>query len=118
MPVDEYLAQIPDDRKEAAQTMIDHIRLIEKSPYYCIYYGTFRDSVVVASMGNFAEDVNITIGGYSLLYPNNVKVYVYNNGAFYDIEKAYEIGLLTDKDIKIIAERHNINRNKIINGEY
>ena len=119
MPVDEYIAQFPEDEREYQTQGLKDIQLFTKSPYYSIYYGKFGDSVVAAETENILSGAEIKVAGYSFFYSSSpANIYVYNNGTFCDIETAYKIGLLTDDDIKIIAERHDIYRNKLRNGEY
>jgi len=96
-----------ESRREWAKYYVETFSFIPKTKLGGVYYGVFGESVVVARMGNLTDEMGATtVAGYSWHYPYATEIYVYTNGDFCNIHQAYENGLLDDKDIKTIFERH------------
>ena len=72
------------------------------------YYGTYNGSVVfVPFCTSLDEGLDIKAAGYHFVTPQQAWLIVWNDGDIYAITNrwnmgAYELGLLTDKDIKLI----------------
>jgi len=70
------------------------------------YYGTYRNCVVYFSGGQLAMMSEETIAGYHFDHSANFVLNAYYDGQEYSLKKAYEIGLITEAEIKEIAHLH------------
>lgn len=71
------------------------------------YYGTYNGAVVYIDGGQLTVITKIEVAGEEFSWPSSFTIYAYKDGWFYDLETAYEKGILTEKNIKSIAERHD-----------
>lgn len=71
------------------------------------YYGTYDSAVVYLDVGLLPAVTEKVIAGESFVWPRTFEIRVYKDGEFYKLETAYEKGILTKKDIKSIAKRHD-----------
>jgi hypothetical protein len=86
--LDEYKVKIPWDGKTG-------------------YYGTYQGDVVVwFEQGVLAVASERKVAGEMFWWPSSFVIQVYHDGEFLLLEKAYEEGWLTQKDIRTIAKRH------------
>jgi len=75
------------------------------------YYGTFNGAVVVM-MDGFCYDqvcLDAVVADSVIHYGDSNTIQVWKNGVFYELNEAYERGLLTKNDVKMIAVWHNHN---------
>ena len=79
---------------------------------YCEYYGTYNGAVVFFVKGNTDEIWHISVAGAEFKWTSGASIKVYKEGRFYSLEKAYEDGLLTERNIKSIFRRHERNKDK------
>lgn len=72
------------------------------------YYGTYQGAVVFLYDGEMAAQAitEITVAGENFIWPNAFVIWVYQDAKFYDLSTAYEMGMLTQENVKSIAERH------------
>ena len=71
------------------------------------YLGTYNGAVVYIDGGQLTVITKIEVAGEEFSWPSSFTIYAYKDGWFYDLETAYEKGILTEKNIKSIAERHD-----------
>ena len=71
------------------------------------YYGTYNGAVVYINGGQLTMITKIEVAGEEFSWPNSFVIYAYKDGEFYDLETAYEKGILTKWNIKSIAKRHD-----------
>lgn len=71
------------------------------------YYGVYNGAVVYLESGPLTAVTEKEVAGETFVWPRSFVIYVYKDGEFYDLETAYENGLLTKKNIKSIAKRHD-----------
>ena len=100
---EEYIAKASEDEKDEAIEAVEF--LSPNASKNRLYLGTFNGTIVVCAILPLAEGVEIKLGENVFIYPNYMTIYVFNNGKIYDIEEAYEIGLLTDDDVVTIIQR-------------
>ena len=72
------------------------------------YYGKINDCVILASEGAEAVFWSIDIAGYKFEFSNSAIIYVIKDNVIYDIKEAYDLGYLTDEQIALLAERHEV----------
>ena len=73
--------------------------------FYC--YGEFGDGVMVAlQLGYGAAEWSTTVGGYTFATPNTHDMMAFHNGTLYDLQVAYDMGLLTDGDLEAMQTTH------------
>ena len=84
------------------------------------YYGTYSEAVVFFSDGEISATViwEKNVAGVEFKWPRAASIMVYKDGLIYSLEKAYEDGLLTERNIKSISRRHEWNKIKHGYGEY
>jgi len=72
------------------------------------YYGTYDGSVATKIgywfYGYLAVIIYEHIDGITITYPSTHKILVWNDGNFYNLQEAYDNGLLTKDDIQRIAD--------------
>ena len=75
------------------------------------YYGTFGGAVVVMMDGFDHSDVCVdaVVADSVIHYGDSNTIQVWKNGVFYELNEAYERGLLTKNDVERIAVWHNHN---------
>jgi hypothetical protein len=71
------------------------------------YYGTYN-GVVAVRFGDFFGSAGVeteeVIASIRFIYPDPKPNYAWKDGSLYRLQKAYDLGLLTDDDIKNIHE--------------
>lgn len=77
------------------------------------YYGTFQDAVVWFCGKLYREyDIDkpysVQLAGCELYSPTPCDFLAAKNGQYYTLEEAYELGFVKDEDIAIIAKRHTL----------
>ena len=108
MTPEEYIESASEEEKERARdTVATSDFLSSQQVKSRPYFGTFNETIVVGSILPLTEGVSYQLGNRILEFSTDVTIYVFNNGKIYDIEEAYEIGLLTDGDIDVIVDRNN-----------
>lgn len=71
------------------------------------YYGEFGDGVMVALQLGYGEAIwSTAVGGYTFVTPNTHDMMAFHNGTLYDLQTAYEMGLLTDGDLEVMMATH------------
>ena len=71
------------------------------------YYGEFGDGVMVALQLGYGEAIwSTTVGGYTFVTPNTHDMLAFYNGALYELQEAYDMGLLTDEDLETMLITH------------
>lgn len=70
------------------------------------YYGTYHDCVVLFSNGQLAAETEIEVAGYVIVNGSSFILTVYKDGHLYDIKEAYDLGLITQEDVGMIARVH------------
>lgn len=76
-----------------------------------IVYGTFSDCYVWFTGGQLDYIDVKTVAGYKFIYTSGFTINVEKNGEVYNLQNAYENGLLTKEDI---AEIYLIHKNHVI----
>ena len=79
---------------------------------YCEYYGTYHGAVVFFERGMTDAVWRISVAGVEFKWPSGANITVYKDGRFYSLEKAYEEGILTKRNIRSISRRHERNKDK------
>ena len=84
------------------------------------YYGSYREAVVFFSDGEISATViwEKNVAGVEFKWPGAASIEVYKDGLIYSLEKAYEDGLLTERNIKSISRRHEWNKIKHGYGDF
>ena len=80
-----------------------------KTTYEDRYYGTFNNGVVIFHVAawNIGVASTVNVAGQKIKFGTGFEIWIcYDNGTFVEIEEAYESGLLSDKNVKDIAEYH------------
>lgn len=70
------------------------------------YYGTYDGAVVYIDVGLLGAITEKVVADQKFVWSSSFTIQVYKDGAFYDLETAYEKGLLTKENIGTIAKRH------------
>lgn len=71
------------------------------------YYGEFGDGVMVALQLGHGEAIwSTAVGGYTFVTPNTHDMMAYCNGTLYELQTAYEMGLLTDEHLEAMMTTH------------
>ena len=71
------------------------------------YYGEFGDGVMVALQLGYGEAIwSTAVGGYTFVTPNTHDMMVFHNGTLYELQEAYDMGLLTDSDLEAMMTKH------------
>ena len=79
---------------------------------YREYYGTYSGAVVFFGEGQTDGFWHISVAGVEFKWPSGANIMVYKEGRFFSLEKAYEEGVLTERNIKSISRRHERNKAK------
>jgi len=68
------------------------------------HFGTYGDSVAIYfhTAGAYETPVEEEIAGYTFSYPDSRVIRIWNNGRFYKMPEAYELGFITEDDVKVI----------------
>ena len=87
---------------------------------YFDYYGIYNGVVVFFSDGEISATViwEKNVAGVEFKWPSAASIMVYKDGLIYSLEKAYEDGLLTERNIKSISRRHEWNKIKHGHGDF
>ena len=86
---------------------------------YFDYYGTYNGVVVFFGEGQTTASWSTNVAGVEFYWPPNAaSIEVYKDGLIYSLEKAYEDGLLTERNIKSISRRHELNKIKHGYGDF
>ena len=71
------------------------------------YYGEFGDGVTVALQLGYGEaEWSTAVGGYTFVTPNTHDMMAFHNGTLYELQTAYDMGLLTDGDLEVMMATH------------
>ena len=71
------------------------------------YYGEFGDGVMVALQLGYGEAIwSTAVGGYTFVTPNTHDMMAFHNGTLYELQTAYDMGLLTDGDLEVMMATH------------
>ena len=71
------------------------------------YYGEFGDGVMVALQLGYGDAIwSTTVGDYTFVTPNTHDMMVFHNGTLYELQEAYDMGLLTDGDLDAMMATH------------
>ena len=70
------------------------------------YYGTYGEAVAIFSPGITDAIWEINVAGESLMWHSGFSISVYKEGKFCSLEEAYENGILTQENVKSIADYH------------
>ena len=70
------------------------------------YYGTYGDVVVLFTSGNIDVFTRIYIAESVFEHSSGCRLYVYYDGTFIDLSKAYEQGLISAENVAKVAEIH------------
>ncbi len=71
------------------------------------YYGEFGDGVTVALQLGYGEAIwSTAVGGYTFVTPNTHDMVAFHNGTLYELQTAYDMGLLTDGDLEVMMATH------------
>ena len=71
------------------------------------YYGEFGDGVMVALQLGYGEAIwSTAVGEYTFVTPNTHDMVAYCNGTLYELQTAYDMGLLTDGDLEVMMATH------------
>ncbi|MBQ7909822.1 MAG: hypothetical protein IJ363_03420 [Clostridia bacterium] len=71
------------------------------------YYGEFGDGVTVALQLGYGEAIwSTAVGGYTFVTPNTHDMMAFHNGTLYELQTAYDMGLLTDGDLEVMMATH------------
>lgn len=71
------------------------------------YYGEFGDGVTVALQLGYGEAIwSTAVGGYTFVTPNTHDMMAFHNGTLYELQTAYDMGLLTDGDLEAMMTTH------------
>ena len=71
------------------------------------YYGEFGDGVMVALQLGYGEAIwSTAVGGYTFVTPNTHDMMAFHNGTLYELQTAYDMGLLTDGDLEAMMATH------------
>ena len=71
----------------------------------CEFFGKYGDSVAVYfhTAGSYGEKLQrYDIAGFRFIYPDSRVIRIWNNGDFYTMSEAYELGLINDVDVEAI----------------
>ena len=82
------------------------------------YYGKINDCVILASVGMDCLYWIIDVAGYKFAFPSSSTIYVIKDNVIYDIKEAYDLGYLTNEQIGILAERHEVYQKFAVEWEY
>ena len=85
---------------------------------YREYYGTYNGAEVFFGEGQTDAVWHISVAGVDFKWPGGASITVYKEGCFYSLEKAYEDGMLTERNIKSISRRHEWNKAKHGHGDF
>jgi len=72
------------------------------------YFGKFSGCEIVymgSKLDYEEEETTIEIAGYLVKFPNTQPVYAYNDDAFFELKDAYESGLITAEDVRVVKQK-------------
>jgi hypothetical protein len=72
----------------------------------CVYKKE-ADVIVFCIHNNELWYVEMTVAGYLFKLPSREEIWVYKDKDFYSLNKAYELGILDEEDIKELSEIHH-----------
>lgn len=79
--------------------------LFDEKEFY--YYGEFGDGVMVGLQLGRGEAIRSTaVGGYTFVTPNTHDMMAFHNGTLYELQTAYDMGLLTDEHLEAMLATH------------
>ena len=82
---------------------LDDMRVIRNYDWGSPYYGTINDCIVFSIISYQYSNQDVEIAGHKI----NMNTFVYYGKTMYRIQDAYEKGVLSDKDIDLLVDRHN-----------
>lgn len=75
-------------------------------PTHDRFYGDFGTCVVILAPGNLTAVSTIEVAGYAFTYTSSFVLYVYADGKFYQIQEAYNNGIVTQEQIGMVHTYH------------
>ena len=72
--------------------------------YY--YYGDYDGAVVCFAFGIATEVFHTNVAGVDFWWSTNAKLLVYKEKKLYSLEEAYDLGFLTEKNVKSVLKYH------------
>lgn len=82
------------------------------------YYGKINDCVILVCVGADTLYWIIDVAGYKFAFPSSSTIYVIKDNVIYDIKEAYDLGYLTNEQIGLLAERHEVYQKFAVEWEY
>lgn len=71
------------------------------------YYGEFGDGVMVALQLGYGEAIwSTSVGDHTFVTPNTHDMVAFHNGTLYELQEAYDMGLLIDGDLEVMLIKH------------
>ena len=70
------------------------------------HYGTFGDCTVLFQPGSLMVLSSIKVAEHEFTFPSSFTIYVYHDGELLSLQEAFSAGLLTSRQIGLIAEYH------------
>lgn len=103
-------SSLPDEitREIVWEYIADSTRLEEdlKYTYGVRCFGTFDGAYAVMIDGpwGYTEAMRSeSVAGYTFIFNNGQRMYIYKQGVFYTLLKAYELGVISEKDVEAIS---------------
>ena len=79
--------------------------LFDEEEFY--YYGEFGDGVMVGLQLGYGEAIWSTdVGAYTFVTPTTHDMMAFHNGTLYELQTAYDMGLLTDEHLEAMLTTH------------
>lgn len=72
----------------------------------CRYYGTYDGCIILMVPSPMMAIGNVSVGPYTFQHSTLFQLYAYHDGLFVSLEDAYTDGLLSDRQIVKIYQRH------------
>ena len=75
----------------------------------CWYYGSYQDAIVFFNNCGMALEIysQVTVAGEIFEWSRGFSIDVYKEGEFYSLAEAYDLGVLSEKNVKAISEYHD-----------
>ncbi|MDR2578013.1 MAG: hypothetical protein LBC70_04260 [Chitinispirillales bacterium] len=79
-----------------------------KDVQICKYYGTFGGYVVIMFNSAVRQAIGEeTVAGVTINYVDSRRILVWTDGSFYRLQESYEKKILTEQNIRLIANAQN-----------
>ncbi len=99
--VNYWVGKAEEDGKTSNITISD----VNIKNFYCVYNGSAVVEIYGDVWANIAVIGYVQVADKTFIY-GGLKITVYNSGQRYDLPEAYEMGLLSKKDLKTIIEKN------------